>query len=165
MPKSAETIMEQLGIETSIEEQGLESLKTWGGIKSGGKIHPGLQLFPRIADEDAEKILNSVESTNDKGQKQSSSTEIEGICDQVLIDDFMKIDLRTGKIIEAEKIKKIKKTSQTKSRYRHGSTTSRSRDSRMLRTRSIDQSYYHFSCQPKTGKINGYRITRHATRR
>jgi methionyl-tRNA synthetase len=109
MPKSAETIMEQLGIETSIEEQGLESLKTWGGIKSGGKIHPGLQLFPRIADEDAEKILNSVESTNDKGQKQSSSTEIEGICDQVLIDDFMKIDLRTGKIIEAEKIKKSKK--------------------------------------------------------
>jgi len=27
----------------------------------------------------------------------------------VLIDDFMKIDLRTGKIIEAEKIKKSKK--------------------------------------------------------
>jgi len=109
MPKSAETMMEQLGIETSIEEQGLESLKTWGGIKSGIKIRPGLQLFPRIDDEDAEKILNSVEPPNDKDQKQSSLTEIEGICDQVLIDDFMKVDLRTGKIIEAENIKKSKK--------------------------------------------------------
>jgi methionyl-tRNA synthetase len=101
--------MEQLGIETSIDEQGLESLKTWGGTKSGIKIRPGLQLFPRIDDKDAEKILNSIESPNDKDQKSSSHTEIEGICDQVLIDDFMKIDLRTGKIIEAEKIKKSKK--------------------------------------------------------
>jgi methionyl-tRNA synthetase len=68
-----------------------------------------LQLFPRIDDEDAEKIINSVEPPNDKDQKQSSLTEIEGICDQVLIDDFMKVDLRTGKIIEAENIKKSKK--------------------------------------------------------
>merc|ERR1712034_63385 len=48
MPKRAETIMEQLGIETSIEEQGLESLQTWGNIKPGIKIQPGSQLFPRI---------------------------------------------------------------------------------------------------------------------
>ena len=109
MPKSAETIMEQLGIETSIEEQGLESLQTWGNINPGIKIQPGSQLFPRIDDEDAEKIINSVEPPNDKDQKQSSHTEIEGICDQVLIDDFMKVDLRTGKIIEAENIKKSKK--------------------------------------------------------
>ena len=60
MPKSAETIMEQLGIETSIEEQGMESLKTWGWIKSGRNIQPGLQLFPRIDDKDVEKILKSV---------------------------------------------------------------------------------------------------------
>ena len=87
----------------------LESLKAWGGIKPGIKIRPGLQLFPRIDDKDAEKILNSVDSPNDKSQKSSSHSEVEGICDQVLIDDFMKIDLRTGKIIEAEKIKKSKK--------------------------------------------------------
>ena len=109
MPKSAETIMEQLGVETSIEEQRLESLQAWGNIKPGIKTQPGSQLFPRIDDEDAEKIINSVEPPNDKDQKQSSLAEIEGICDQVLIDDFMKVDLRTGKIIEAENIKKSKK--------------------------------------------------------
>ena len=109
MPKSAESIMEQLGVETSIEQQGLVSLQSWGNIKPGIKIQPGPQLFPRITDEDAKKILNSVKSSNEKGEKQSLPTEIEGICDQVLIDDFMKIDLRTGKIIEAEKVKKSKK--------------------------------------------------------
>ena len=80
-----------------------------GQYKSGIEIQPGSQLFHRINDEDAEKIINSVEPPNDKDQKQSSFSEIEGICDQVLIDDFMKVDLRTGKIIEAEKIKKSKK--------------------------------------------------------
>jgi methionyl-tRNA synthetase len=109
MPKSAETIMQQLGIETSIDEQGLGAIQTWGGIKSGGNIQPGLQLFPRIDDKDAEKILNSVEQPNYKDQKPPMLPETEGICDQVLINDFMKIDLRTGKIIEAEKVKKSKK--------------------------------------------------------
>ena len=109
MPKSADTIMKQLGIEQTIEELGLESLKNWGGVKPGTKIQPGLQLFPRIEDKEAEKILSNIESIGEKNKEQSLPTEIEGICDQVLIDDFMKIDLRTGKIIEAEKIKKSKK--------------------------------------------------------
>ena len=109
MPQSADKIMKQLGIETSIEEQGLKSLKTWGGVKPGTKIQPGLQLFPRIEDEEAKKILATVDSPSQKNQERSSLAEVEGVCDQVLIDDFMKIDLRTGKIIEAEKVKKSKK--------------------------------------------------------
>ena len=109
MPKSADTIMKQLGIEQTIEELGLESLKNWGGVKPGTRIQPGLQLFPRIEDKEAEKILSNIESIGEKNKEQSLPTEIEGICDQVLIDDFMKIDLRTGKIIDAEKIKKSKK--------------------------------------------------------
>ncbi len=109
MPQSAETIMKQLGIETSIEKQGHESLRTWGGIKPGIEIQPGPQLFPRIDDKDAEKILNSIESSFNKNINETSHAEIEGVCDQVLIDDFMKVDLRTGIIIEAEKIKKSKK--------------------------------------------------------
>ena len=109
MPKSADTIMKQLGIEQTIEELGLESLKNWGGVKPGTKIQPGLQLFPRIEDKEAEKFLSNVEPIGEKNKEQHQPSVIEGICDQVLIDDFMKIDLRTGKIIEAEKIKKSKK--------------------------------------------------------
>ena len=109
MPQSANTMMKQLGIETSIEEQGLDSLKTWGGIKPGTVVQPGSQLFPRIEDNEVEKILSAIESSADKNEQESLITKKEGICDQMLIDDFMKIDLRTGKIIEAEKVKKSKK--------------------------------------------------------
>ena len=68
-----------------------------------------MQLFPRIEDKKAEKILSAVESSDEKNKENSPLAEIEGVCDQVLIDDFMKIDFRTGRIIEAEKIKKSKK--------------------------------------------------------
>jgi methionyl-tRNA synthetase len=109
MPQSANTIMKQLGIETSIEDQGLNSLNTWGGVKPGTIVQPSSQLFPRIEDKEAEKILSTIKSSAEKNKEKSLIANTEGICDQVLIDDFMKIDLRTGKIIEAEKVKKSKK--------------------------------------------------------
>ncbi|KMP11113.1 methionyl-tRNA synthetase [Candidatus Nitromaritima sp. SCGC AAA799-C22] len=109
MPRSAETMMEQLGIETPIGEQGMASVQTWGGLKPGTRVQPGPQLFPRIEDKEAEKILAAIEMTKKPEQKKSSAETAEGICDQVLIDDFMKVDLRTGKITEAEKVKKSKK--------------------------------------------------------
>ena len=109
MPQSAETMMKQLGVETSIENQGLDSLNSWGGLKPGTIVQPGLQLFPRIEDKEAEKILLATESSAKKKKGNSITSNIEGVCDQMLIDDFMKIDLRTGKIVEAEKVQKSKK--------------------------------------------------------
>jgi methionyl-tRNA synthetase len=109
MPQSASTMMKQLGIETSIEKQGLRSLNTWGGVRPGTVVQPGRQLFPRIEDKEVEKNFSAIESSAEKNKEKSPITKTEGICDQILIDDFMKIDLRTGKIIEAEKVKKSKK--------------------------------------------------------
>lgn len=109
MPQSANTMMKQLGIVTPIEEQGLHSLETWGNIKPGTIVQPGAQLFPRIEDKEAEKILLNVKPSDHKSKNKSLIAETEGLCDQVLIDDFMKIDLRTGKIIAAEKVKKSKR--------------------------------------------------------
>jgi len=109
MPQSANTMVKQLGIECSVEDQGLGSLNTWGGVKPGTIVQPGSQLFPRIEDKEAEKILSTIESSAEENKEKSLIAKTEGICDLVLIDEFMKIDLRTGKIIEAEKIKKSKK--------------------------------------------------------
>lgn len=109
MPESANKIIKQLGIKTSIEEQGLNSLHTWGGIKPGTTVQPGPQLFPRIEDKVIDEMVPSIETPTKSNKQKSLSAKAEGICSQILIDDFMKIDLRTGKIIEAEKIKKSKK--------------------------------------------------------
>ena len=114
MPKSAETMMQQLGIEISIKEQGLETIKTWGGLKPGTRVQPGNQLFPRIEDKEAEKLLAAVEVAEKLDSKKGAEVMEEGTSEQVSIDEFMKIDLRTGKIIEAEKVKKSKKLLQLK---------------------------------------------------
>ena len=60
MPESAESMMKQLGIETSALEQGMESIAQWGGLKPGSQTQSAEQLFPRMEEKDAEKILQSV---------------------------------------------------------------------------------------------------------
>ncbi|MCH7622970.1 MAG: methionine--tRNA ligase [Nitrospinae bacterium] len=110
MPQSAESMIRQLGIDTPIEEQGMESIEKWGGLKSGSRIQSGSQLFPRIEDKEAAKILQDVQSSGESEKPQTASAKKEEIStEQVTIEDFMKIDLRTGKILEAEKVKKSKK--------------------------------------------------------
>ncbi|MCH8157992.1 MAG: methionine--tRNA ligase subunit beta, partial [Nitrospinae bacterium] len=114
MPKSAETMIQQLGIETSIQDQGLESIKAWGGLKPGTRVQPGPQLFPRIEDKEAEKILATIQTGGQSDKSKGAGGMEEETLEQVSIDEFMKIDLRTGKIIEAEKVKKSKKLIQLK---------------------------------------------------
>ena len=105
MPKSSESLMLQLGIQKSIEEQGMASLKNWGKLPPGTKTQKAKQLFPRIEDKQVTKILAELE--NKKSDKEDDSGKI-------TIDEFMKVDLRTGKILEAEKVKKSKKLIQLK---------------------------------------------------
>lgn len=110
MPESAEFMNRQLGIDTPIEEQGMESVAQWGGLKSGSAIQPASQLFPRIEDKEAEKILQDVQVSAEPAKPQAAEAEKDEVStEQVTIEDFMKVDLRTGKILEAEKVKKSKK--------------------------------------------------------
>ena len=108
MPESAESMNRQLGIETPIEEQGMESVAQWGGLKAGNQIQSGAQLFPRIEDKEAAKILQDIENAGNAEKPPMAEMKKEEV-EQITIDDFMKIDLRTGKILEAEKVKKSKK--------------------------------------------------------
>jgi len=110
MPESAEAMNRQLGIGLAIEEQGMESVAKWGGLKPGGQIQSGSQLFPRIEDKEAEKILQNLQTSGDSKKPQTAPAKKDEIStEQITIEDFMKIDLRTGKILEAEKVKKSKK--------------------------------------------------------
>ncbi len=105
MPQSTESMMKQLGVETPIEEQGMSSINDWGGLKPGSQMQKAKQLFPRIEDKQAAKILTELSSP--KEEKKDNGN-------QITIDEFMKVELRTGKILEAEKVKKSKKLIQLK---------------------------------------------------
>lgn len=103
MPASMEALMKQLGVEAPVEEQGMKSINQWGGLKPGSQTQKAEQLFPRIEDKQAEKILAEL-----------SPPKEEDSSGQITIEEFMKVELRTGKILEAEKVKKSKKLIQLK---------------------------------------------------
>ena len=97
--------MLQLGVKNTIEEQGMASIDKWGGLKPGIQTQKAKQLFPRIEDKQVEKLL--AEIATPKSEKEDSAN-------QITIDEFTRVELRTGKILEAEKVKKSKKLIQLK---------------------------------------------------
>ncbi len=105
MPQSTESLMKQLGIEAPIAEQGMKSINQWGGLKPGSQTQKAKQLFPRIEDKQAAQILTELSSP--KEEKKDNGN-------QITIDEFMKVELRTGKVLEADKVKKSKKLIQLK---------------------------------------------------
>lgn len=105
MPESCESLMLQLGTQKTIEEQGMASLENWGHLPAGAPTQKAGQLFPRIEDKQAVKILAKLETSKEEKKENS---------EKITIEEFMKVDLRTGKIMEAEKVKKSKKLIQLK---------------------------------------------------
>ena len=88
----------------------MESILQWGNLPAGTKIQGGPRLFPRIEEKQAAKILAALETPAAAPDKKPAEKD----SGQITIDDFMKVDLRTGKILEAEKVKKSKKLIQLK---------------------------------------------------
>jgi len=91
MPQTAEKIQAQLGI-TDLGSQNLASLKEWGGLAPGTRVRKREALFPRI----------EADFKGDEQDKMEPSTLIS-------MEEFQKLDLRVGRIIAAENIKKSDK--------------------------------------------------------
>ncbi len=106
MPSSCDKMRGQLGISTSVEQDGLASIQNWGALKAGTQTETGDQLFPRIEEKEAKKIMEEAEKD---AIGEDTAVNVDPIAEQVTIEDFMKLDFRTGVILEAEKIKKSKK--------------------------------------------------------
>jgi len=76
-------------------------------IESGHKIEKGYILFPRIDDKEIQAQLDKLEAT--KKANEAANKEPEPQKETATFDDFTKLDLRVGTIIEAEKVRKTKK--------------------------------------------------------
>src|SRR5690606_1048943 len=69
-------------------------------------------LFSKIEDEQIETQLNKLKQTkmdNSENNKQTASAEIAPQKETIQYDDFAKLDMRVGTIIEAEKMQKADK--------------------------------------------------------
>ena len=97
MPETAEKIAKQIGA----TELSYESTKTFGILKAGTKVEEAQVLFARI---DAEKKMEEIAAENEEDKIELAP--FKEYCD---FDDFEKLDLRVGKVIECEKVEKSEK--------------------------------------------------------
>jgi methionyl-tRNA synthetase len=87
---------------------------TWGEVStknvllpSGHQIEKGELLFSKIEDEQVQQQLDKLEATKKANEVMNASPEPQK--DTITFDDFTKLDMRVGTILEAEKMAKTKK--------------------------------------------------------
>ncbi len=96
MPESADKLMRMLGI------------KVRADLKAGTKISAGEALFPRI-DENKAKEIEAMLTPKTGETAAVQAAPAVPLAPQITIDDFMKIDLRTAKVLHAEPVPKSNK--------------------------------------------------------
>jgi methionyl-tRNA synthetase len=110
LPRTAQAIWSQLGLEGQVQDQRLDAVK-WDTVLGGKALRPGASLFPRL---DKKVVMEKLDAAMDaklgttEGAAAPAPTPAAGgspLAPQITIDDFVKIDLRVATVVEAEKVK------------------------------------------------------------
>ena len=100
MPETSEKIAAQINADTLT----YESTKTFGVTKPGTKVGEAVPIFARI---DVEKKLAELAAEAERSAE--PEIEIAPFKDYIEFEDFEKLDIRVGKVIECEKVPKSSK--------------------------------------------------------
>ena len=106
MPGTANRIRQQLGLDESFNDQGLDTVAEWGGLPSGlglGKPEP---IFPR---KDTKKMKQ--ESKEKPAQTEQSTDD-----NLISFDQFQELDLRVAEVIAAEKVPRRRSSAEVTGR-------------------------------------------------
>lgn len=98
--------MAELRQELNITEKPLWKNITGSILQAGDTINKGAILFEKIEDEEVEAQL---EKLRKRAMEQEEEKEYKPVKENMEFDDFMKMDLRAGKIIAASQIEKADK--------------------------------------------------------
>jgi methionyl-tRNA synthetase len=94
IPEATEKLWQALGFSYSVSEANLKEETKWGRLTPGTKVKSLKALFPRI--EPKQKP--------EKGEPKMEEKE-----NLISIEEFAKVELKTGKVLHAEKVKGSKK--------------------------------------------------------
>jgi methionyl-tRNA synthetase len=111
MPTSAQSLCAQLGISADFTDSLLKDKIEWGGLKPGTAIHKGQSLFPRIESKPGAKPVteSSIPLQPTPAAPTPTATPTPPAAPQITIDEFMKIQLKTAKVLSAERVPKSEK--------------------------------------------------------
>jgi len=106
LPQSAPKIWAQLGMTDSVESVRFGPLE-WGGLKPGQKIGEVVGVFPRIELKEAVAKMRDLEEKISAEQAILVGKKPETLAEsaKIPIDDFLKVDLRVGLVVSAERVK------------------------------------------------------------
>jgi methionyl-tRNA synthetase len=120
MPSATKEIYAQIGLSEDISQINPENLK-WGELPAELKIGETKGVFPRI---DKTKVMNEISETSSQSSVVSGQLEEKDAANNeqrttdneqpatdnfIEIDDFIKVELRVGEILEAERVPKSDK--------------------------------------------------------
>ncbi|MCC7341970.1 MAG: methionine--tRNA ligase [Bryobacterales bacterium] len=118
LPASAQALWEILGGEGKVEAFQWETL-AWGQLPKGGKVEalPEAPLFPRLKAEEVIPRMRDLEQQISVEQARMVGKDVEPapagnvapLEAQITIDDFAKVDMRVGRILQAEPVPKADK--------------------------------------------------------
>jgi methionyl-tRNA synthetase len=118
LPFTSDKLKNMLNVKSSAIETSLrwnDVSKKSELLKPGHKVGTAELLFSKIEDEQVQQQLDKLQKTkmdNTKDKEESTITEIAELMPQketIQYDDFVKLDMRVGTIIEAEKMPKADK--------------------------------------------------------
>lgn len=119
IPHTAEVMNTQLGNPLNLQNPLLKEEIKWGDLhQPEAQVHKGPSLFPRIdtttvskekpvVSQDMKPIAQeSEESRKDTAKQDQAEISVE---EHISIEDFMKVQLKVGKVLEAERVPKSNK--------------------------------------------------------
>lgn len=78
-------------------------------LPSGHQLEKAQLLFEKIEDKTIEEQIQKLQNTKKQNEMENQEVEVAPFKDEIVFDDFMKLDLRIGTILEAEKVEKSNK--------------------------------------------------------
>jgi methionyl-tRNA synthetase len=117
MPRTAVQLSQQLGLAVDFSQPLPSSLYEWNAPMAGTRIHKGPGLFPRIESkpQGAKSVSETPTTPQPAPAVQSPAPLAPSVAPQaapaaqITIDEFMKIQLKTAKVLTAERVPKSEK--------------------------------------------------------
>ncbi|HUI46936.1 MAG TPA: methionine--tRNA ligase [Nitrospirota bacterium] len=106
MPSTCQKIWSALGVDRPLSSCRMQEELIWGRLAHSAAVRPGSQLFPRI--DQKKKTEKKMEKTAEEPKQPAPQPAAAGP-ELVGIEDFMKVDLRVGRIVSAERVEKSAK--------------------------------------------------------
>jgi methionyl-tRNA synthetase len=93
----------------NIEKRNWDQAGQTDFLPNGHQMNKAVLLFEKIEDKDVEAQVNKLLETKKMNEQENSTPDLPALKDEIVFDDFMKMDLRVGEIKTAEMVEKSNK--------------------------------------------------------